>query len=233
LLMPAETRAQAIGIDHSDDWDSKAAEPHMFRPPDWGMELALSLYRPDIDGELSNGKHPYADTFGSGRHPLWEVEVDRYLVHGVGTFGVGLRVGFYKVTAAAVLSDGSASGDQTWLQLIPFSLSALYKADGLPGLRVVPIIPYAKLGLDGVSWRTSDESGAPTLAGFSTGWHAAAGLMLGLNSLGGNGIVIPGTLADPGALFFEWDYSAINGLGLSHALHVGDNTWYAGLMFDL
>jgi hypothetical protein len=232
LALPSEGRSQSFAVDHDDDWGDQKAAPHMFQPPDWGFEVGLSLYRPAVDSEFRDGARPYADTFGSGRHLLWEAELDRYLLHRVGTLGVGLRVGFYRVTAAAFLEDGvTRSGDETSLQLIPFSLSVFYKADGLPGLRLVPLTPYVKAGLDGVSWR-STNTGANTQVGFSPGWHAAAGLMLGLNSLG-SGIVIPGTLADPCALFFEWDYAAINGLGMGQALHVGDNTWYAGLMFDL
>jgi hypothetical protein len=47
------------------------------------------------------------------------------------------------------------------------------------------------------------------------------------------GTINPGALADPCALFFEWDYAAINGLGFGKMLHVGDNTWFAGVTFDL
>ena len=31
----------------------------------------------------------------------------------------------------------------------------------------------------------------------------------------------------------KWDYAAIDGLGFGHSLHVGDSTWFAGIMFDL
>jgi hypothetical protein len=55
---------------------------------------------------------------------------------------------------------------------------------------------------------------------------------LGLNFLG-MGTLNPGALADPCALFFEWDYAAINGLGFGGTLHVGDSTWFAGITFDL
>jgi hypothetical protein len=48
-----------------------------------------------------------------------------------------------------------------------------------------------------------------------------------------DGTIHPGAIADPCAVFFEWDYAAINGLGFSHTLHVGDSTWFAGIMFDL
>ena len=59
-----------------------------------------------------------------------------------------------------------------------------------------------------------------------------AGVMLGLAFLSSSAIGA-GTIADPCALFFEWSYAAINGLGLSNTLHVGDNTWFAGVAFDL
>ena len=233
LALSSTSHAQEFAVDRSDDWDTQSVAPRMFLPPDWGLEVGLSYYRPAIDSEFGNGPHPYADTFGSSRHVLWEMELARYLRHGFGTWGAGLRVGYYKVTSAAFLEDGvTRSGDETGLRLIPFSLSAIYRADGLPGLKLVPLIPYAKAGLDGVFWTATNTGGSASETGFSPGWHAAAGIMLGLNSLG-SGAIIPGALADPCAIFFEWDYAAINGLGLATSLHVGDNIWYAGFMFDL
>jgi hypothetical protein len=131
------------------------------------------------------------------------------------------------------LVDGvTRSGDQTELRLIPVSLSMLYLADGLPWLRAVPLIPYVKLGLDGTEWKASSTGESSSQAGLSLGWHATAGLMLGLTSLSSSAIGV-GAIADPCALFFEWSYAAINGLGLSNALHVGDSTWFAGIAFDL
>ena len=216
--------------------DSAFAEPTpplADSPPKWGFQLGVSLYRPDVDGEFKNGDHPFAETFSSSRHLLSAAELDRYLLRRFGTWGVGLRVGYYRATSAAFLADGvTRSGDQTELRLIPISLSMLYFADGLPVLQTIPLIPYAKLGLDGTEWKASStgESSSPT--GLSLGWHATAGLMLGLTFLSSSAIGA-GAIADPCALFFEWSYAAINGLGLSNALHVGDSTWFAGIAFDL
>ena len=228
----AQEQAQEIDSRHSDDWAVEAKAPRLSAQPDWGFELGVSLYRPAVDSELGNGAHPYADTFSNSRHLMSEAELDRYLGHRFGTWGVGLRAGYYKVTGSAFLADGvTRSGDETALRLIPFSLSLLYKADGLAGLKNVPLFPYVKAGLDGAMW-TATTTGTASRSGFSPGWHVAAGVSLGLNFLVGMAIV-PGALADPCAIFFEWDYAAINGLGLGNALHVGDNTWFAGIMFDL
>lgn len=216
------------------DWtfaESKAQPPSS--APDWGVQLGISLYRPDVDSEFSKGSHPYADTFSNSRHLLSFAELDRYLLRRFGTWGVGLRGGYYRASAAAFLPDGvTRSGDQTRLRLIPMSLSLIYFANGLPGLRAIPLIPYAKAGLDGTVWTASSTGEGSSHTGLSMGWHATAGLLLGLGWIASSPSQA-NDIAAPCALFFEWSYAAINGLGLSHALHVGDNTWFAGIAFDL
>jgi hypothetical protein len=232
LAFSATARAQ-VALDHRDaDWPQSPVSP-LPQTPDWGIEIGVSLYRPAVDSEFSNGTHPFAETFGSGRHLLSELEVDRYVYHRYGTWGVGLRGGYYKVTGASFLADWTTrSGDGTALRLIPFALSLVYKADRIPGLKKVPLIPYLKAGLDGVVWTASSTGGSASHSGFTPGWHIAGGVALGLNFLG-MGTINPGALADPCALFFEWDYAAIDGLGFGKMLHVGDNTWFAGVTFDI
>jgi len=232
LAFSATVRAQDLRDGFGDDWPSDTSARRFSSAPDWGFELGISFYRPAVDSEFGNGPHPFADTFSSARHVLTEGELDRYLVHRFGTWGVGLRAGYYKVTGAAFLADGTRSGDDTSLRLIPLSLSLLYRADGLAGLQEVPLIPYVKAGLDGVTWTATSTGDSASHSGFTPGWHAAAGVALGLKFLG-VGNLNPGALPDPFALFFEWDYAAINGLGLSGKLHVGDNIWFAGAVFDL
>jgi len=238
LLASSTARAQDSFFQGSEVKDqgnepfAESAPPRLGSPPTWGVQLGISLYRPDVDGEFDNGAHPFADTFSNSRHLLSVAELDRYLFRRFGTWGIGLRGGYYRASAAAFLADGATrSGDQTRLRLIPISLSLLYLANGLPGLRLVPIIPYAKVGLDSTIW-TASSTGSSSHTGLSMGWHATAGLLLGLGWIG-SVPVNPDDIAAPCALFFEWSYAAVNGLGLSHALHVGDNTWFAGIAFDI
>jgi hypothetical protein len=244
LFFPTATRAQGSSFQEPSleepsvgmkgDWAFvDRAAPVAGSPPEWGFQLGVSLYRPDVDTEFHDDAHPFAETFPNGRRLMWVAELDRYLYRRFGTGAVGLRGGYYRTTAAAFLSDGvTRSGDQTELRLIPISLSLIYLANDLPGLRLLPLIPYAKLGLDGTVWTATStgETGAHT--GLSLGWHASAGLLLGLAWLGSSP-ADAGAIAAPCALFFEWSYAAINGLGLSNTLHVGDNTWSAGIAFDL
>jgi len=90
-----------------------------------------------------------------------------------GTWGVGLRGGYYQVTGTAFLADGiTRSGDKTALRLIPFSLSVLYRADRIPHLRNIPLVPYLKAGLDGVVWTASRTGNSPSHTGFTPGGTA-------------------------------------------------------------
>jgi hypothetical protein len=214
----------------SSDWAENPRVSTEVPSPDWGIEVGFSPYRPDVDSEFGGAAHPYAETF-SGRHVMSEVELDRYLGHGFGSWGAGLRVGYFRTTGSAFLEDGSRSGDETSLRIIPVSLAALYRADGIPGLQRAALVPYVKAGLDLATW-TAQTGGRASHTGITPGWHAAAGVSLGLNLLG-LGPIRRGEIGGPGALFFEWDWAVLNGLGMGDRLHLGDSTWYAGLLFDL
>ena len=70
--------------------------------------------------------------------------------------------------------------------------------------------------------------------GGTAGWPAAVGISLQLDWLAPS--AARGFDADTGVnhsyAFFELDTIQSSGLGSSHKLHVGDNTWFAGLMFE-
>jgi hypothetical protein len=215
----------------SNDWAANPSAAAEVAPPDWGLEVGFAPYRPDVDSEFGNGVHPFSDTFSSGHHLMSEAEVDRYLGHGFGSWGLGLRAGYFRATGSAFLKDGTRSNDETGLRILPLALSVVYRADGIPGLRRAALVPYAKAGLDLAVW-TASTTGSPSHTGLTPGWHAACGVSLGLNWLG-LGSIKRGEIAGPGSLFFEWDWAQLDGLGMSNRLHLGDSTWYAGLVFDL
>jgi len=124
---------------------------------------------------------------------------------------------------------------------VPVSLSGIYRFDFLNQRFGVPLVPYGKLGLDYGIWSVKNGNGEiPTDPaggrgrGGTWGWHAAIGLSLVLDFL------------DPGSaqqfdsetgvnhthLFFELGHWALNGLGASGKMRVGDSTWVAGLLFE-
>lgn len=214
----------------NNDWAENSRSSTETAPPDWGIEIGFSPYRPDVDGEFGGDAHPYTDTFSTGHHLMSEAEIDHYLGHGAGSWGLGLRVGYFRATGSAFLEDGTRSRDETGLRIIPLSLAAVYRGDNVPGLRRAALVPYAKLGLDVAIW-TATTTASTSHTGLTPGWHAACGVSLGLNALG-LGSVKRGEIAGPVALFFEWDWAVLDGIGMSKRMHVGDSTWYAGLLFD-
>ncbi len=204
----------------------------------WNLELRFGPYRPDIDSEFaSRGQtaRPYQQIFSSSRHLLTELEIDRQVSHRGGTWAIGLGAGYFNVTAAALSADlSSRAGDQTGLRLIPLSASLVYRADDLRRRLGSPLVPYAKAGLDCTLWRMSDTSQAD-ISGHTFGWHAAAGLSFDLMSLDADSAetMRRESGVQQVAIFGEYALYRLDGFGSSSALHVGDATWFAGLMFEL
>jgi hypothetical protein len=207
-------------------------------PREWNVELRFGPYRPDVDGEFADrgqSARPYDEVFSSSRHLMTQLEIDRHLLHKGGTWALGLGIGYFKVTAAALSENLQArSGDQTGLRLIPLSAALVYRADTLRERWGSPVVPYAKAGLDCTLWRMSDTSQAD-INGRTLGWHAAAGVTLDLSPLdpGAAGEMDRETGVNQTALFFEVTRYRLDGFGSDSALHVGDTTWFGGLMLEL
>lgn len=205
----------------------------------WNFELRFGPYRPDVDSEFErrgSATRPYAQVFGTSRHLMSRLELDRQVSHRWGTWGVGLGVGYFHVSAAALSADlQSRSGDQTSLRLIPIALSAVYRADMLRLRYRSPVVPYAKLGFDGALWHTSDTSASASTDGLSFGWHGAVGVSLDLSFIDRAGArnLDEDAGVNQMALFFELTHASLDGFGSLTTLHVGDTTWLAGLMIEL
>ena len=165
-----------------------------------------------------------------------QLEIDRQLSHRGGTWALGLGGGYYRATARALAADHvTRTGDETALRLIPLSLSAVYRADIWHQRAGFPLVPYLKAGLDATLWAVTDTAKTSAMSGTTLGWHGAAGVSLDLSFLDPESAR---TLdVDSGvnqfAIFVEVGHYAIDGLGASSALRVGDTTWLAGLMLEL
>jgi hypothetical protein len=213
------------------------AEPEpVASPQNWNMELRFGPYRPDVDSEFSargSVAHPYQDVFGTSNRLMTELEIDRvFLRRLAGTWAVGVGAGYFRATGAAVAADlKTPSGDQTGLRLIPLSAALVYRADTLRTRYGSPLVPYAKLGLDCTLWQMSDTSKAAT-NGRTFGWHGAVGVSLDLSFLDpeASRMMDKESGINQTALFFEGARYSLDGFGSGTALHVGDTTWFGGLM---
>jgi len=219
-----------------------------FRSPrSMAMEFRLGPYTPDIDSGLSNGATPSATVFGNGAHLLYQLEVDYDLLQSFGTLAVGAGVGYFRKTAKAFVgtSDGASTGvrsfDETALRLVPVSLLAVYRMDVFAERWSVPLVPYAKLGLNYTFWKVTDGNGdVATLtqggrgAGGTAGWQASAGLALQLDILDPASMRELDSETGLNHMYAFWEYAHVDasGLGMGNRLHLGDNTWSAGLLLE-
>jgi hypothetical protein len=205
-------------------------------PQHWNLELRFGPYKPDIDSEFSgrgSAAHPYQDVFGTSNRLMTALEIDRQLLRRLGgTWALGVGAGYFHVSGAALASDlKTPSGDQTGLRLIPLSAALVYRAESLRERYGSPLVPYAKLGLDCTLWQMTDTS-KPSTNGRTFGWHAALGVSLDLSFLDPEAAHTMDRESgiNEMALFFEGTRYSLDGFGSSTALHVGDTTWFAGLL---
>jgi len=204
----------------------------------WNIELRFAPYRPNVDDEFADRglpARPFAEIFGTSRRLMTQLEIDRHLLHRGGTWALGVSAGYYRATAASLSADlQTRTGDETSLRLIPLSAGLVYRADVLRDRVGSPVVPYAKVGLDCTLWRMTDTAGSDS-SGRTFGWHAAAGLSLDLSFIDQEASRSMDREAgvNQTALFFEVVRYDLAGFGSDSALHVGDTTWFAGVMLEL
>jgi hypothetical protein len=173
--------------------------------------------------------------------------VDYELFQRFGTFAVGVGGGYFSesakafVASASGLSTGTRSADDTRLRLIPISLLAVYRFDVLAERWQVPFVPYGKLGLSYTFWKITDGNGDVAElsqggrgSGGTLGWQATLGLALELDGLDAGSMRELDNDSGLNHVYLFCDYSHYDasGLGTSHRLHVGDDTWSAGLLVE-
>ncbi len=236
-----------------EDWPGGASDAADYggrgrSPSTLAMEFHLGPYTPDVDSGVPGGATPHRAIFGDSTRLLYQLEVDYDLLQRFGTVSVGLGAGYFTESAKAFIAaaDGTStatrSADSTSLRLIPISLLAVYRLDVLAERWRVPLVPYVKVGLNYTFWKITDGNGdVATLtqggrgAGGTLGWQTTAGLAVRLDGLDSS--AMRELEADSGLKHVSvfWDYSHVDasGLGSSHRLHVGDDTWSAGLLLEL
>jgi len=253
-LLAGSAHAQAVHYDDSLVED-RPDEVWNGSPREFAIEARFGLYTPNVDSEFGNTT-PHADVFGSKRRPMWQLELDWEFLEEFGTLSLGGVIGYYKENAQACKltgwkTDGTCpvvkndptsgpSGDNTGLRLIPLAVLLVYRLDEAATRWKIPLVPYAKIGLNYTIWTITNGngdvawSGGKKGQGGTMGWQAAVGLSLQLDFL------------DPGAsrefdsdsgvnhtyAFFELDHVDGSGLYRKDVLRVGDNTWFTGLMFE-
>ncbi len=216
-------------------------------PQNFAFELRFSPYRPDVDGDPAlRGNRPYRDIFGSMPRLMISAELDWQAVRipHFGTIGPGISVGYTSMAALAPLvkkaPDGSTlSGENTDLDIFPFYLVAVARADVVSRELNIPLVPYAKAGLGYALWRAYNDGGTSNSHGLNGKGHTygtqvAFGVALQLNVFDSysarnfdNTMGVNNTY-----LFWEYYSADLTSFGSTTALRVGNTSWAAGLAFE-
>jgi hypothetical protein len=223
---------------------------HVYESPqNFAAEIRFGLWNPAIDSDPALSGAPFKQAFGTAPRLLVSAEFDwqAFRIPHLGTIGPGIGAGYASISRPAQLATcpptGSCeSGETTTLQVFPFDLVAVLRADVLYRSFHVPLVPYVKAGLGYAIWRASNSLGTSRSkdggvlgVGSSLGSHVAVGLALNLNpfdeyaargfdeSLGVNGTY----------LFAEWTREDLTGLGIQHdPMRVGGMSWTFGLALE-
>jgi hypothetical protein len=227
--------------------DEESALPAVPRS-DFAFEIKLGPYRPNVDSEPGLAFAPYDKTFGSGKIVLPQIELDWFPFHYFGELGVAFSLGYTQQTANAFIFDpnnptdlNSRSADTTGFHLLPFSVSAVYRFTELADRTLVPIVPYAKLGLSYYTWWVTRGTGAlattrtgKNALGGTPGWQASLGVSVRVDAIdpeASKNLSVELGIEHVG-VFFELTHADVSGLWMSNKLYVGDTYWSAGVNFE-
>ncbi|PID39147.1 MAG: hypothetical protein CSA65_05750 [Proteobacteria bacterium] len=217
-------------------------------PQNFAFEFKLGPYTPNIDGEFDGGASPYEDLFGDGSGIMISGEADWQIWRGFGSVGVGLTMGYFSRSAEPFADDGNGGptksrervAGETSITLFPISVLAVYRFDVLAERWSIPLVPYAKIGLNYTFWWIRKGDGAVASIegndanGGSFGWQFNLGIAVQLDlfepdaakSLDANSGI------NHSYVFFEMMHLAADGFGSETTLDVGDTTWLAGLAIE-
>ena len=224
------------------EFGTRASE-HPFRSPqNFELELRISPYYPQIDDDPNlNGQTPFLKNFGDVARVSVGLEFDwqMFRIPHVGTIGPGFGVAYVGMSRDVVTVSGRASGDSTKLSIYPFFADAVLRVDTFWHDAGIPLVPYGKAGLGLGLWRASNASGTAVANGVngkgaSWGTSFALGVQFALDAIdqGASRNMDNSTGINNTYVFIEESWLALNGIGQQNALHVGSNTWVAGLAFE-
>jgi hypothetical protein len=212
----------------------------------------------DVDGNtVTVCDKPFACIYGGDRKLLSQLELEWFPLHPFGQLGLFGGIGYLQTTGKSLAEDAdgniqadnpmtpnddeSRSADDTTFRLIPTYAGVVYRFTELADRTVVPLVPYAKVGLSYYMWSISKGNGKPaqtasggTARGGTLGWQATVGLALRADAFD------PGSArslrtdfgVEHAGFFVEGTYAEVSGLGQEKKLYLGDLTWFAGINFE-
>ncbi|RJO67339.1 MAG: hypothetical protein C4523_09850 [Myxococcales bacterium] len=215
-------------------------------PKAWTAHLAFGFYKLRyIDSEFSGGESPASDVFGDKVRFMFQLGMERFLYQGYGTVGLEAALGYWQTYGKGLYVTGGQSADTTVFNLIPLKLSAVYRYVDTWEKYGVPLVPYAKLGLDYYIWWILNQNGdvasyenadggASQGFGGTFGFHVSYGLQICLD-------FIDRKLAnefdqDFGVnntyIYAEGTFAKVNDFWSGSSFDLSDHSFLAGLLFE-
>ena len=211
-------------------------------PRSYTVEFRLGGYRPLIDRGASSGQ-PWEAIFGNSRMLLFEGEVDKILWEKFGTIALGFSIGYGEKYGKALISagspgEGTPSGENTSLKVIPARLLAVYRFDYFALRHSIPLVPYGKAGLVAMGWWTQKGGSLEYVDG-----HRSLGVKFGYSFAGGLSLMLDfleprlakDFFTDVGVrhsyLFGEYVYENVNTFGKG-GLDLSSRHWMFGFAMD-
>ena len=214
-----------------------------------GFEFRGGPYLPSIgQGELAPGEpDAFVRIFGSQANPLYTLGAEVQLYRGFGTVGVGGSFGFMQWVGRAIVGDTgeSAANDTTVFNLLPLTLTAVYRFDWLVDHTFIPLVPYVRGGLAYYIWWTTNGRGDVSRVpndqgddfigrGGTFGVTGSLGIAFLLNVLEPRAAraLFDATNIRGTYFFAEVTTTQVDGFG-SDGFDLSDATWSLGLFLEL
>jgi hypothetical protein len=207
--------------------------------PVWGnFEFEMGPYYPDIDSSASGD--PFADIFGENNRLLGEATGEYYVFDEHGKLGLGLSIGFTRLSGTNSISGSTITIEETTrFSIIPIRALVSYRWDYLVEEFEIPLAAKVQAGYNYWIWRSLDAGGSVSTAngitgrGAKMGWHIAARLEFQLN------ILTPQMAAsfdntwgvNNTYLYGEFEYAQIDDFG-EPGFEFGGPSWRLGMAFE-
>jgi hypothetical protein len=262
---PSEKAIAAQSNPDLADTLSKRKKPSTGESPQrFALEVKFGPYLPDVDRNYDgDGLGPYAQVYGEtddrgiATDPpkkgfYGAVAFEWQIVNLAGPLGIGFQWSMFRDKAQALLAmppaEGSvrSSADKTRFSAMPLALQAVYRFELLADRVKVPLVPYAKAGLNYTFWWSKNGSGdiatiedddgnvIDKARGGAWGFQTNLGMMLRLDFLErGTARTFDRTAGiNHTYIFGEWQFSRVNNFGRKDSISLGDSTWLLGLAME-
>jgi hypothetical protein len=216
-----------------------ASSAHADTPVYGNFELEAGPYYPGIDASASGGS-PFEEIFGGSNRILGEATGEYYVFDEHGKLGLGLSIGFTRLSGTETLGEGAIDIEETTrLSIIPLRALVSYRWDYLVEEFEIPLAAKIQAGYNYWIWRALDGGGNVSTANGTTGrgakmgWHIAARLEFQLN------ILTPQMAAsfdnswgvNNTYLYGEFEYAQIDDFG-EPGFEFGGPSWRLGMAFE-